>query len=94
MNDTNNYFRSFGEKYTNRFDILDEYRDQVNPNMRYISCDLAGYSQQMKGANFEKDSKNLLIGGYSDSILQLISTSGLMQSEFVRNSKPMNKNSN
>ena len=81
-------------KYTKSFDIVNAYRDQVNPDMRYISCDLAGHSQQLKGAKFEKDFKNLLIGGYSDSILQFISTSGLMQSEFVRNCKPVHKNSN
>lgn len=81
-------------KYTKSFDIVNAYREQVNPDMRYISCDLAGHSQQLKGAKFEKDFKNLLIGGYSDSILQFISTSGLMQSEFVRNCKPMHKKSN
>ena len=81
-------------KYKTSFDIINAYRDQVNPDMRFISCDLAGNSQQLTGAKFEKDFKNLLIGGYSDSILQFISTSGLMQSEFVRNCKPLHRKGN
>jgi len=51
--------------------ILRTYREQVNPNMRFVSIDLAGHGAKL-GAELEDDSKNILITGYSDSILRLV----------------------
>jgi hypothetical protein len=62
--------------------ILDVYRREVNPHMRFVSVDLAG-----KGAALEdQDSNpnNLLISGYSDSILRLISDFGKSQVDIAK----------
>jgi len=73
------------------YEIIAEYREKVNPDMRYVTVDLAGSAKELKGAKYETDFKNLMIGGYSDSILQMISTTGVMQSDLVRESKPLIK---
>jgi telomerase protein component 1 len=82
-------FSRSGKKFNKSFDIINEYREKVNPDMRYVTVDLAGQAKQLKGAQYEKDFKNLMIGGYSDSILQFISLSGVMQSDLIRESKPL-----
>jgi telomerase protein component 1 len=53
--------------------ILDEYRKTVNPNMLFICVDLAGYGGRKLGADLEDDFRNILITGYSDHVLSLIS---------------------
>lgn len=73
------------------YEIITEYREKVNPDMRYVTVDLAGSAKELKGAKYESEFKNLLIGGYSDSILKMISTTGVKQSDLVRESKPIIK---
>ena len=53
--------------------ILTEYRAKVNPNMMFITIDLAGHGRNILGAELEDDFRNVLITGYSDSILRLVS---------------------
>ena len=74
--------------------ILKKYRDEVNPNMKYITVDLAGSAKDMAGANFEDDFKNIVIGGYSDAILKLISSRQITQAGAVRACKPTKRGDN
>lgn len=53
--------------------ILEAYRSTVNENMLFVTVDLAGHGRSVLGAELEDDSKNVLITGYSDSILRLVS---------------------
>ena len=71
--------------------ILKKYRDKVNPNMRYVTVDLAGHARDMAGVNFEDEFKNLVIGGYSDAILKLISTVQTTQAGAVRACQPIKR---
>lgn len=61
--------------------ILEVYRNEVNSNMRFVSVDLAG-----KGAalNEDENPNNLLISGYSDSILRMVSDFGRSQVDIVK----------
>ncbi|OMJ94683.1 hypothetical protein SteCoe_2016 [Stentor coeruleus] len=70
------------------FEIVKEYRDKINPNLRYILVDLAGYGRTL-GAEFENDYRNLIISGYSDSILKLINFTGSTQDDVIRACKPI-----
>jgi hypothetical protein len=53
--------------------ILQAYREQVNPNMLFVTVDLAGHGRSVLGAELEDDFRNILITGYSDAILRLVS---------------------
>jgi telomerase protein component 1 len=77
--------------YSSSYEILKKYRDNVNPNVRYITVDLAGYARDMSGANFEDKFKNIVIGGYSDAILKLVSATQTSQADAVRACKPVKR---
>lgn len=83
-------YEDSNRKYTNPIDVINDYRNKVNPDMRFVLCNLSQSAGQLNGVKFGKDFRNVRISGYSDSILQFISTSGMMQSEIVRNSEPLN----
>ena len=53
--------------------IISEYRNTVNPNMLFVTIDLVGHGRNILGAELEDDFRNVLISGYSDSILRLVS---------------------
>jgi hypothetical protein len=53
--------------------ILEEYRNTVNPEMMFVTIDLAGHGRSVLGAELEDDFRNVLITGYSDQILRLVS---------------------
>lgn len=90
ISDTCSEMFDSNESYTS-YQILQKYRDEVNPNLRYITVDLAGYARDMSGANFENQFKNLVIGGYSDAILKLISCTQTTQAGAVRACKPVKR---
>ena len=75
-------------------DVLRRYRESVNPDLKYITVDLAGNAREMAGANLEDRGKNLVIGGYSDAILKLINSMDKKQSDIVRACKPARRNHN
>lgn len=64
--------------------ILEEYRAKVNPEMKYITVDLAGYGRDMLGADLEGRSKNIVVSGYSDAVLKLVSELQTSQVQAVR----------
>lgn len=64
--------------------ILRTYRQLVNPNMRFVTVDLAGHGRSLIGAELEDDFRNVLISGYSDSILRLVAELQKNQVELVR----------
>lgn len=51
--------------------ILKAYREKVNPEMKFVTIDLAGHGSSI-GATLEDNSRNILVTGYSDSILRLV----------------------
>ena len=53
--------------------ILEKYRETVNDNMLFVTVDLAGHGRSVLGAELEDNCKNVLISGYSDAILRLVS---------------------
>jgi len=53
--------------------ILENYRTNVNENMMFVTVDLAGHGRSVLGAELEDNCKNVLISGYSDAILRLVS---------------------
>ena len=53
--------------------FLDKYRETVNANMLFVSVDLAGYGRSVVGPEAEEDFRNLILTGYSDSILKMVS---------------------
>jgi hypothetical protein len=53
--------------------ILTAYREQVNPDMLFVTVDLAGSGRSALGAELEDDFRNVLVTGYSDAILRLVS---------------------
>jgi hypothetical protein len=63
--------------------IIDAYRTQVNPNMLFITVDLAGSGRTL-GAELEDDFRNVLISGYSDAILRLVSEIQINQVDAVK----------
>ncbi|CAG9333011.1 unnamed protein product [Blepharisma stoltei] len=66
--------------------ILEKYRNEVNPNMKYITIDLAGYGRDMLGADLEDRGKNIVVAGYSDAVLKLVSELQTSQVQAVRES--------
>mmetsp|Transcript_9875 Transcript_9875/g.19573 ORF Transcript_9875/g.19573 Transcript_9875/m.19573 type:complete len:616 (+) Transcript_9875:833-2680(+) len=62
--------------------ILDVYRREVNPNMRFISVDLAGKGSALEDQ--DANPNNLLISGYSDSIMRLVSDFGKSQVDVAK----------
>mmetsp|Transcript_25902 Transcript_25902/g.25452 ORF Transcript_25902/g.25452 Transcript_25902/m.25452 type:complete len:135 (+) Transcript_25902:1363-1767(+) len=66
--------------------VLEKYRNEVNPNMKYITIDLAGYGRDMLGADLEDRGKNIVVAGYSDAVLKLVSELQTSQVQAVRES--------
>jgi telomerase protein component 1 len=64
--------------------ILSTYRTLVNPNMRFVTVDLAGHGKSLMGAELKDDFRNVLITGYSDSILRLVAELQKNQVDLVR----------
>jgi telomerase protein component 1 len=63
--------------------ILEKYRADVNPNFVIVSVNLQGYGKAMT-AEFGDDMRNVMINGYSDSILRMIGTIGKSQVQLVK----------
>ncbi|CAG9320965.1 unnamed protein product [Blepharisma stoltei] len=63
--------------------ILKTYRETVNPSMKFISINLAGHGKTI-GADLEDEQKNILVTGYSDSILRLVSQLQISQVDAVK----------
>lgn len=80
--------------YESSYEVLKKYRDTVNPEVRYITVDLAGYGRDMLGVNFESQFKNIVIGGYSDAILKLVSSTQTTQAGAVRECKAVKRGHN
>ena len=91
ISDTCSEMFNRNSNYKSSYEVLEKYREQVNPNTRYITVDLAGYARDMSGANFENQFKNLVIGGYSDAILKLVSSTQTTQAGAVRAVKPVKR---
>ncbi len=53
--------------------ILQAYREYVNPNMLFVTVDLRGQKRSVLGAELEDDCRNVMVCGYSDAILRLVS---------------------
>mmetsp|Transcript_24240 Transcript_24240/g.43116 ORF Transcript_24240/g.43116 Transcript_24240/m.43116 type:complete len:583 (+) Transcript_24240:253-2001(+) len=53
--------------------ILAKYRQAVNPNMRFVTVNLAGHGRKFLGADYENNFLNVEVTGYSDAILRLVS---------------------
>lgn len=64
--------------------IIREYREKVNPKMIYVAVDLRGYSLKVPVAEDEKTDLNILICGYSDTILRFISERQVSQVEYIK----------
>mmetsp|Transcript_8043 Transcript_8043/g.15800 ORF Transcript_8043/g.15800 Transcript_8043/m.15800 type:complete len:709 (+) Transcript_8043:1761-3887(+) len=63
--------------------ILEKYRNDINPNFVIVSVNLQGYGKAMT-AEFGDDMRNVMINGYSDSILRMIGTIGQSQVQLVK----------
>ena len=78
------------EEYTEGTDkwtislILKEYRERINPNMLFVTCNLNAYARTLMSADMEDDFRNISINGYSDSILRLVSELQKSQVEAVK----------
>lgn len=64
--------------------ILKEYRERINPNMLFVTCNLNGYARTLMSADMQDDFRNIAINGYSDSILRLVSELQKSQVEAVK----------
>ena len=67
--------------------IVNEYRRLVNPNLIYVAIDLRGYSIKVPIDEDTKDPHNIMVCGYSDSILRFISERQLSQVEYIKSLK-------
>lgn len=63
--------------------ILEKYRADVNPDFVIVSVNLQGYGKAMT-AEFGDDMRNVMINGYSDSILRMIGTIGQSQVQMIK----------
>ncbi|CAG9322221.1 unnamed protein product [Blepharisma stoltei] len=63
--------------------ILRNYRENVNANMKFISINLGGHGKAVT-ADLEDDMKNILVSGYSDSILRLVTELQVSQVDAVK----------
>jgi hypothetical protein len=72
-----------GEKWTVG-SVLKKYRDTVNSNMLFVTVDLAGHGRNTLGADLEDDDKNILVTGYSDAILRLVTEIQTSQVDAVK----------
>lgn len=66
--------------------ILKEYREKINPNLLFITCNLSSYARTLMSAEMEDDYRNIAINGYSDSILRLVSELQKSQVQAVKDS--------
>jgi hypothetical protein len=64
--------------------ILKEYRERINPNMLFVTCNLNAYARTLISADMQDDYRNIAINGYSDSILRLVSELQKSQVEAVK----------
>lgn len=53
--------------------VLEKYRATVNPNMRFVTVNLAGHGRKLTGVDFQNNFLNVEVSGYSDAILRLVS---------------------
>ena len=53
--------------------VLNEYRRKVSQNMRFVTVDLACQAQELIGADYGDDCRNIQMWGYSDAVLGLVS---------------------
>ncbi len=67
--------------------IVNEYRRKVNPKLIYVAVDLRGYSITVPIDEDEKSPLNIMVCGYSDSILRFISERQVSQVEYIKSLK-------
>jgi len=68
-------------------DKISEYRDKVNPDLRFVCVDLCGVCGVDTADNPQDSPKDILLTGYSDSILKFLSQRRKLgsQVEYVEN---------
>ena len=64
--------------------IVNEYRNKVNPKLIYVAVDLRGYSIKVPIDEDAKNPLNIMVCGYSDSILRFISERQVSQVEYIK----------
>jgi telomerase protein component 1 len=72
-----------GQKYS-AMEIINLYRSKVNPNMVYICVDLNSYNVKLPFEEQKDNPLNILIFGYSDSILRFISERQVHQVKYIK----------
>ncbi len=75
-----------GQGYT-AAGIVNKYRREVNPKLIYVAVDLRGYSIKVPIDEDKKDPLNIMICGYSDSILRFISERQVSQVDYIKSLK-------
>jgi len=63
--------------------VLEQYRQEVNVHMKFVTVDLAVGGRDILGASFDADYLNVKVHGYSDAILALVSELQQSQVEAV-----------
>lgn len=63
--------------------VLEQYRKEVNAQMKFVTVDLAVGGRDILGASFDADYLNVKVHGYSDAILALVSELQKSQVEAV-----------
>jgi telomerase protein component 1 len=63
--------------------VLEQYRKEVNPRMKFVTVDLAAEGRDILGASFDDACLNVKVHGYSDAILALVSELQKSQVEAV-----------
>ena len=67
--------------------IVKEYRKKVNPNMRFVSVNLSSYGTGSPIEDNKNDPLNIMISGYSDSILRFIAEIQMSQVDHIKSLK-------
>ena len=73
-----------GKLQWNVSSILNFYRKSVNPDLLFVSIDVGSSGRKILGAELEDDFRNVLISGYSDAILRLVSEMQNSQVETIK----------
>ena len=63
--------------------VLNKYRAKVNAGLKFVTVDLACQAQNLLGADYADDYRNVQLWGYSDAILGLVSELQKSQIEAV-----------
>lgn len=80
----NEFANSASGKSNSIAKVLKRYRKNVNPQMKFVTVDLAGQGRSLVGAELDNDLLNIEVTGYSDAILRLVSELQISQVEAVK----------